>query len=424
VDRGTYGDRCRKGLGVKWMFLRGGKAGETEYYELLGVKPAATSQEIAKAYRKLAVKHHPDKAKTDEEKKKRTELFKKIGEAYQVLSDQKLRDIYDKYGKSGIEAHRHGAPPNVDLQEAMSKGGGGGMPAGSFSMDDARSIFDQFFGGQDPFSSMFGGGGGGPGGRRRVVINMGGPGGNVFDMGGMDGGRGRKGRNNPFGSIFDAFMGGGFGDDSESAGGFADLFNRGNGRMPGGGPFGNKRSKRSSSTQRGDLEHISYRVNGPDMNYRNGITVKLKGIVGRMNGKIGMIVGRATLNRYRVRMEINNQLVEVTGRNLQQIISGAKLKGLQSRRDLNGQYIKLVAFDAQAGKYQGFLPDSPQPQLVRPDNVVLPTETQVRIAGLLQRSEMNGQVATILSFDDRLNKYMINLNGRNMRIGLRNVFAG
>lgn len=69
---------------------------DTAYYDILGVKPTATELEIKKAYRKLAIIHHPDKNPNDPEAHTR---FQQIGEAYQVLSDDDLRKAYDKYGK-------------------------------------------------------------------------------------------------------------------------------------------------------------------------------------------------------------------------------------------------------------------------------------------------------------------------------------
>lgn len=115
-----------------------------DYYEVLEVQRSATPEEIKKAYRQKAVKFHPDKNPGDAEAEKR---FKEISEAYEVLSDEKKRQVYDRYGKDGLRGQ--GMP-----------GGGGGFS----SMDEALRTFMGAFGGMggdSVFESFFGGGGGG-----------------------------------------------------------------------------------------------------------------------------------------------------------------------------------------------------------------------------------------------------------------------
>uniref|UniRef100_A0A182M652 J domain-containing protein n=1 Tax=Anopheles culicifacies TaxID=139723 RepID=A0A182M652_9DIPT len=118
-----------------------------DFYKILGVSKSASDDEIKKAYRKLALKYHPDKNKSPQAE----ERFKEVAEAYEVLSDKKKRDIYDQYGEEGL------------------KGGAGGMPGaggqgGQFQYNfhgDPRATFAQFFGTSDPFSVFFGTDGGG-----------------------------------------------------------------------------------------------------------------------------------------------------------------------------------------------------------------------------------------------------------------------
>merc|ERR1719378_679923 len=88
----------------------------TKFYKLLEVEKSASEADIKKAYRKLAVKHHPDKG-GDPEK------FKEITRAYEVLSDSEKRSKYDKFGEEGLDGD--GPGDASDIFEAMFGGGGG-----------------------------------------------------------------------------------------------------------------------------------------------------------------------------------------------------------------------------------------------------------------------------------------------------------
>lgn len=111
-----------------------------DYYEILGVDRKASADDIKKAYRKLAMKLHPDKNPGDKEAETK---FKEVSEAYSVLSDEKKRGLYDQYG--------HAGPPNA-----------GGFPSGEFTggfdSAQAQAIFEQFFGGSGfgSFGEIFG----------------------------------------------------------------------------------------------------------------------------------------------------------------------------------------------------------------------------------------------------------------------------
>ena len=120
-----------------------------DYYQILGVSKTATDAELKKAYRKLAVKYHPDKNPGD---KAAEEKFKEVSEAYDVLSDPKKRAQYDQFGSDYFRA---GGPAGA--------GGFGGQGQGGFR--DPYDIFSQMFGGSgggmdgaDIFGQMFGGG--------------------------------------------------------------------------------------------------------------------------------------------------------------------------------------------------------------------------------------------------------------------------
>ena len=111
-----------------------------DYYEVLGVDKNASEDEIKKAYRKIAIKYHPDRNPGSKEAE---EKFKEAAEAYDVLHDPQKRQQYDQFGFDG---------PNM--------GGFGGFSGGGFSMDDIFSMFGDVFGGHGGFSG-FGGFGGG-----------------------------------------------------------------------------------------------------------------------------------------------------------------------------------------------------------------------------------------------------------------------
>ncbi len=118
-----------------------------DYYEVLGVSKSASADEIKKAYRKLAIKFHPDKNPGDKEAE---EKFKEAAEAYEVLGNEEKRSKYDRFGHAGVGG-----------------AAGGGFGGGGMSMDD---IFDHF---GDIFGGAFGGFGGGGGGGRASAMRRG-----------------------------------------------------------------------------------------------------------------------------------------------------------------------------------------------------------------------------------------------------------
>jgi molecular chaperone DnaJ len=126
-------------------------AEKRDYYEVLGVEKNASDDELKKAYRKMAIKYHPDRqqGKSDAEKKEAEEKFKEAAEAYDVLSNPDKRARYDQFG--------------------FSAEGAGGFSGGGMSMDDIFSQFGDIFGGGafgDIFSNFAGGGARSRGGRR------------------------------------------------------------------------------------------------------------------------------------------------------------------------------------------------------------------------------------------------------------------
>ncbi|KAK4991996.1 Molecular chaperone (DnaJ superfamily) [Elasticomyces elasticus] len=187
---------------------------ETKLYDQLGISPTATPEEVKKAYRKAALKYHPDKNK---DKPDAAEKFKEVSQAYEILSDPDKRKIYDQYGLEFLL--RGGAPAPED-------GGAGGNP----------------FAGAGGFGGMPGGfggmpGGGGSGGARTFHFSTGGSGGpgGGFSFGNPEsifaeflrgGGMGGGGGHDEDDNIFSAFGG---------AGGFGGSFGGGSRPTSGGG---------------------------------------------------------------------------------------------------------------------------------------------------------------------------------------------
>ena len=142
-----------------------------DYYKTLGVDRSASADEIKRAYRKLANKHHPDKNKDNP---KSAELFAKVGEAYEVLSDKDKRAKYDRLGENWKHGDQFQPPPGY------APGGGRGGGGFEFRSGDASGFSDFFemlfgqasrggnaMGGGASFEEMFGGAGGYSGGGHR-----------------------------------------------------------------------------------------------------------------------------------------------------------------------------------------------------------------------------------------------------------------
>lgn len=168
-----------------------------DYYDILGVSRDASAAQIKKAYHMLALKFHPDKQSPDK-REEAEKKFKEVSEAYDVLSDEKKKGVYDRFGEEGLKGGMGGDGPSGAGPSGFSgfpggMGGNGGTY--TFSSDDASRVFQQFFGSSDPFSGggmEFSSASGGPG-LHSFFSGFGGEG-----MGGMGG----------FGNMFGG-MGGG-----------------------------------------------------------------------------------------------------------------------------------------------------------------------------------------------------------------------
>ncbi|OHT15995.1 DnaJ subfamily B member 5 [Tritrichomonas foetus] len=203
-----------------------------DFYAILGVPRNADAAQLKKAYRKLAMKWHPDK-----NPKNQTEAqakFQEISEAYDVLNDPKKREIYDKYGEEGLKVG--GIPPDQNGASGGFGSGGfsGGFPGGQryeFTQEQAEELFRNIFGNL----------GGGMGGFSFSSRNGNGQNESFFSTNGFPGGRNGRGGNmnqGSFGNIFHGMNGGSFEDFDafdQMTGHRNDAF-RGRGRRVGGMP--------------------------------------------------------------------------------------------------------------------------------------------------------------------------------------------
>jgi len=270
-----------------------------DYYKELGVPRDADAAALKKAYRKLAVKWHPDK--NPDNQKAAEDKFKLISEAYEVLSDEEKRKIYDQFGEDGLKG---------------GMGGGGGMPAGfgGFSAGDPHKIFEEMFGGEDPFAALFGQMGGGV--RFGGMPGMGGMGG-----GGMGGAGGMPDLASMFGGM------GGMGGGAMPGGMPAGFGPMGGGPM--GGPMGGGQP-------------------APFNKLPEGTAVLVKGLQGapQHNGKSGQVQGYdGAKGRYVVALGDGTQ-VSLKQDNVQQQVEGCEVLGIQSKPELNGQIGTVLDFDA------------------------------------------------------------------------------
>ncbi|RPD75003.1 DnaJ-domain-containing protein [Lentinus tigrinus ALCF2SS1-7] len=193
----------------------------TDYYKLLGVSRDASDEEIKKAYKKMALKWHPDRNAGSEDAAKK---FKEISEAFEVLSDKQKRTIYDQFGEEGLKGG--GVPP-------QGAGGPGGFS--NFGGFPGAQTFTFTSGPGGSFSSGGGRGGFSPTDPNKIfeqIFGMGGLGG----MGGFGGGGGRSRMSSMFGGH------GGYDDDDDMSGTYFS-----SGSMPGGMPRSRPSSGRSAS---------------------------------------------------------------------------------------------------------------------------------------------------------------------------------
>lgn len=334
------------------------------HYKVLGVERNATDAEIQKAYRKLALKHHPDK--NPDNKEQAEENFKKISEAYDVLRDSEKRSNYDQFGKAGPEM-----------------GSTGCSSGGSMSREDADAIFSMFFGGGDPFSMLNGGTGGSgmSGGSRRVFFSTGSPGASFpsdedfcMDFGRM-----------------------GFGGRS-------------------GGPYSGIGRGAHSFGRRANRQVVAYAM-------PNGQAVVVRGLakVPEHNGKRGTVVGwDADRGRYEVTLE--DKSLSLRPENLTQL-RRMEVTGLESRPDLNGKFGEILNYDDETGRYTVQIQGCPSHMKLRPANCILEEGVCVIVRGL-SAAQFNGEMAQIVTINRNSGRYTVQCrNGRSIKIRYDSVLC-
>lgn len=350
-----------------------------DYYRVLGLERGASDAEITKAYRKLALKHHPDKNPDDKENA--AERFRKVSEAYDVLHDAEKRKSYDQFGKAAFS--QGGAPDGAPAGAGFSgfPGGGGGVSFQSSGMSSAQAeeLFRTMFGGQ--MGAMFGG--------MDVDSDMGVPGGGTQSFfirsNGMDSGDGG----------FTSF--GGLGG---LPGGFASF-----GGFPGGGGAQASRAPPPYAMGRGGRVVVHGLAKAPEH-----------------NGKAGRVAAWDDASaRYQVEVD-GGCVLSLKPQNLVQCCR-IEVAGLESKPELNGRSGEIFAYDEGKGRYVVLLEDPRQALSLQPSHCILPKGTRVVLNGL-SSEQFNGQMAQITGVHREAARYTVQCqNGRQIRIKYENALC-
>lgn len=355
-----------------------------DFYAILGVARDADADALKKAYRKNAVRYHPDKfaGKPDADRAAAEEKFKAVAEAYEVLSSNDKRQIYDLYGEDGLKVGG-GVPQGSGVPQG---GGFQGMPGAHFNfstsgngagvqMDQARAeaLFAQLFGGlgskggmrmggltdtdDDPFASLLGG-------MHGMAGMAGGPGGGMGSLGGMGG------------------MG---------------------------GMAGTSKRRRASSMIATDT-------------LLPGTVVRLAGLSSAaLNGSAGTVRDYdSPKERYVINLS-DGSSIAVKPCNVRQVVSDAKVIGT-SKEDLNGRVAATTVYDKDTGRYvcEGLTLDGTALSL-KPENVMLPIECRVSIGGVTSRPSLNGRVGCITGVDR--DRYLVRLSDETVSLRFAAVAA-
>jgi len=364
-----------------------------DYYAVLGVTKDASDADIAKAYKKLALKHHPDK--NQDRKEQAEEEFKKVTEAYDVLRSAEKRQIYDQVGKAGL----NGGNPQSGEPDSFP-GSSGGQHA-TMSREEADEIFRAIFGGGESFGNMFGQG---HAGRSQFVFQTGGPGGaqgfssfgngfEAMNMGGMS-------------------FGGGFPRTRQHSSTFAQRVGQSNAR--------NRSRRENSRPQRRADSHIA----------PCGTPVVVHSLTKSIthNGEIGHISDwDTTKQRYEVTLQSGDDLVGdkrlwLRPQNITQLCA-VEITALINKPELNGSNGRINHYDASKHRYMVFIDDTSAVLSLQPANCILSVGTCVGLIGL-SKSECNGKRGRIMSIDRAASRYTVECeNGKQIKIKYENVLC-
>merc|ERR1712194_390817 len=333
--------------------------------KVLGVDKAATDKEIAKTYKKLAVKYHPDKNPNNIDEA--TQNFQRISEAYEVLSNAEKRKEYDLGGRDAPTSHSSGSSFNP-----------GAAGQTSMSQEDANELFRQVCGGGDPFSMFFGGG--------------------------AQSGSVHHESNGPF--IF----------SSGHANGMPGSFR--SGETGSFGPPFRSRTKAKRSVPR-----------GPSYAMPPGTVVRVRGLTKapEHNNKCAKVLGyEQGKGRYDVELEDENAILSLRPAHMTQLCQ-VRLTGIESEPALTGQLGRVMSYDERKGRYLVRLekPNLKGSDLValEPAKVVLAVGTRV-IAQALTKKELNGMMGHIVAIGTNVGRYTVELqNGMQIRLKFKNVLC-
>jgi len=355
-----------------------------DFYAILGVPRDADDDAIKKAYKKMAIKWHPDKhaSKSDAQRSEAEENFKDIAEAMEVLSDKNKRAIYDQFGEPGLKGERGpggmpsngapgasmpGMPGNVHFSFSSGPGMGGGM-------DAARA--------QELFSQIFGSHGGLAGGLNNSMM--------IDDE-------------DPFESLL-------------SGHGISGMMGRGmmgGGRMSAGMMGGGQRRPRAPPRTRDRPDRLP-----------QGANVMVVGLKedGQQNGRIGRVEQFSEdRGRYIVALEGAGHLA-VRPENVRQVLTDARIVGVKNQEGLNGRIASTVTYDTSSKRYkcEGLKGDHTVVAL-KPENVMLPTNSRVVVDGVQSRPALNGMVGSVVDVDT--DRYVVQLPDQKLRLRFGAVVA-